>query len=66
MPYAPIARIVVRYGVGLTLGHEAAEAVLADGDVMQLATQAVAWAAVMIGVLTEVAYAWAKRYGGET
>ena len=51
-----IARIILRYGVGLVIGMEAAETLAGDPDVVMAI-------AVSIGAATEAAYAYAKRKG---
>lgn len=60
----PIARIILRYGAAalVTYGllpHEIGEQVSTDPDLIALL-------GVAIGVLTEAAYAYAKRNGGAT
>lgn len=59
MDYAPIARIVVRYAVGLIVGADTAGILAADPDVITMA-------AVAIGGAVEVLYAIAKRKGWAT
>lgn len=59
MNYAPIARIILRYGVGITVGMEAGEMLVGDPDI-------VAVAALGVGVLVEVVYAYAKKKGWAT
>jgi len=59
MNYAPIARIIIRYAVGLIIGADAADILAADPD-------AVTIIAAGIGLLTEVAYAHAKHRGWAT
>jgi hypothetical protein len=59
MTYAPIARILIRYGVGLVLGAEAADLMAGDVDVVSAVAMA-------IGVMTEAAYTIAKRKGWAT
>jgi hypothetical protein len=56
MNYAPIARIVIRYGVGLVFGLEAGNLLAGDPDTVLIA-------AAVIGVVTEWAYAYAKKQG---
>lgn len=51
-----IARIILRYGVGLTIGMQAGEALAGDPDLVLLA-------AAGIGATTEAVYAYAKRKG---
>ena len=59
MEYAPIARIVLRYGVGGILGWEAGNILAGDPDV-------VVYIAMGIGFVVEAAYAFAKRKGWAT
>ena len=59
MDYAPIARIVIRYVVGLIVGADTAGILAADPDVITMA-------AVDIGGAVEVLYAIAKRKGWAT
>ena len=59
MSYAPIARILLRYGVGLVLGWDAGNILAGDPDV-------VTYAAMSIGALIEVAYSFAKKKGWAT
>lgn len=59
MDYAPIARIVIRYVVGLIVGADTAGILAADPDVITMA-------AVAIGGAVEVLYAIAKRKGWAT
>jgi hypothetical protein len=54
MDYAPIARIIVRYIVGLIIGADAAGVMAADPDVITMG-------AIAIGGLVEVLYALAKK-----
>ena len=54
-----IARIILRYGVGLVIGMEAGEALAGDPDIVMAI-------AVGIGAATEAAYAYAKRKGWAT
>jgi hypothetical protein len=51
-----IARILVRYGVGLTVGMNAGNALAGDPDIILIVAAAV-------GCATEAAYAYAKRKG---
>lgn len=55
----PIARILLRYGVGLTLGTQLGDTLAGDPDIVALT-------ALGIGVATEAAYAFAKRRGWTT
>ncbi len=57
--YAPIARIVIRYLVGLLIGADAAGVLAGDPDVVTVVAGA-------IGLATEVAYALARRRGWAT
>lgn len=59
MDYAPIARILIRYAVGLIVGADTAGILAADPDVITMA-------AVAIGAAVEVVYAIAKRKGWAT
>ena len=59
MDYAPIARILIRYAVGLIVGDDMAGVLAADPDVITIA-------AVAIGAVVEVLYAIAKRKGWAT
>lgn len=57
--YAPIARIVLRYAVGIVLGMEAGKMLAGDPDVVMIV-------AALIGAATEAAYVVAKRKGWAT
>jgi hypothetical protein len=59
MNYAPIARILIRYGVGLIIGADAADLLAGDPDVVTVL-------AVALGGAVEVAYNLAKRKGWAT
>jgi len=59
MNYAPIARIIIRYGVGLLIGAAQADVLAADADVVTLV-------ALAIGAAVELAYTIAKRKGSAT
>jgi hypothetical protein len=59
MDYAPIARIIIRYAVGLIVGADAAGLMAADPDMVTVA-------AVAIGGAVEIAYSLAKRKGWAT
>ena len=59
MTYAPIARIILRYGVGLILGMEAGDILAGDPDM-------VLYVAMGVGAAVEVAYVIAKRRGWTT
>jgi len=54
--YAPIARILIRYGVGLILGANAADIAVGNPDLVTVAAGAV-------GALNETIYTIAKRKG---
>lgn len=54
--YAPIARILIRYGVGLILGAHAADIAVGNPDIVTVAAGAV-------GAANEVLYSLAKRKG---
>jgi hypothetical protein len=56
---APIARIILRYGVGLVAGMHIGNALAGDADVVLIV-------AAIIGAATEGAYALAKRKGWAT
>jgi len=56
---APIARILLRYGVGVVLGMELGQRLATDTDV-------VAIVALAVGAVVEGAYALAKRRGWAT
>jgi hypothetical protein len=56
---APIARIVLRYGVGLVAGMQVGNALAGDADIVLIV-------AAVIGAATEGAYALAKRKGWTT
>ena len=59
MDYMPIARIILRYGVGLVIGTAQADMLAADTDVVTVI-------ALAVGGMVEVGYAIAKRRGGAT
>jgi hypothetical protein len=59
MNYAPIARIVLRYGVGAIIGASQAELLAGDPDV-------VAMVALAVGSAVEAVYVLAKRRGWAT
>lgn len=59
MNYAPIARILIRYGVGAVIGMAQAEQLAADADVVTVA-------ALALGAAVEAVYAMAKRKGWTT
>ena len=59
MDYMPIARIILRYGVGLVIGSAQADMLAADADVVTVI-------ALAVGGMVEVGYAIAKRRGGAT
>jgi hypothetical protein len=56
MTYAPIARILIRYGVGAVIGLAQAEQLAADPDI-------VTFAALAVGAAVEGFYALAVRKG---
>lgn len=60
MNYGPIIRIILRYAAGGIIGAETAEALIADPDVMDMVTTAVA---VVVGIVTEFVYAQAVKRG---
>lgn len=59
MDYAPIARILIRYIVGVIVGSDAADLMAGDIDLVTVV-------ALAIGAATEAAYAFAKRRGWAT
>ena len=59
----PYVRIILRYGVGAVLGYQVGAQLAADPDVIAVTT---AVAAAAVGVVTEGAYALAKRLGWRT
>ena len=59
MNYAPIARIILRYGAGAVVG-------LAQGDMLAGDPDIVSTLALALGASVEGAYAWAKKTGGTT
>lgn len=59
MNYGPIARIILRYGVGAVIGMAQAELMAADPDLVTVV-------ALAVGAFVEGAYAIAKRKGWAT
>lgn len=59
MNYAPIARIIIRYVVGVIVGADAADMLAGDPDVVTVA-------ALALGAAVEVIYAMAVRKGWAT
>ena len=59
MNYAPLARILLRYGVGIALGTEVGQLLAGDADI-------VAVVALLIGADTELIYAQANTTGHES
>uniref|UniRef100_UPI0040481967 hypothetical protein n=1 Tax=Yoonia sp. TaxID=2212373 RepID=UPI0040481967 len=59
MNYAPIARIIIRYAVGLVIGADAADIAAGDPDVITIV-------AAGIGAAVEVIYSLAKKRGWAT
>lgn len=59
MDLAPIARIMLRYGIGYLAGSQAGEALALDGDAVLVLSLA-------LGAAVEGAYALAKRKGWAT
>ena len=57
--YGPIARIILRYGVGYVIGTEAGAMLAGDPDITL-------FVALGIGAAVEGAYALAKRKGWAT
>ena len=63
MNYAPIARIVIRYGVGVVVGTETAQFLAQDADVVSVLALGISLA---VGVVTEFAYSLAVKKGWAT
>ena len=59
MNYAPIARIILRYVIGVLLGMDAEGIIAANPDLVTLV-------AVGLGAAVEAFYAWAKKKGWPT
>ena len=59
MTYAPIVRIIIRYGVGAVIGMTQAEQLAADADIVTIG-------ALALGAGVESIYALAKRKGWTT
>ena len=59
MNYAPIARIIIRYVVGIVVGADAADMLAGDPDVVTVA-------ALAVGAAVEGLYAVAKAKGWAT
>ena len=59
MDYMPIARIILRYAVGASVGAAQGNMLAGDPDVVTMV-------ALGIGAIVEVGYAIAKRRGGAT
>jgi hypothetical protein len=59
MDYAPIARIILRYVVGVLLGMDADGIIAANPDLITIV-------AVALGAAVESFYAWAKKKGWAT
>lgn len=59
MNYAPIARIVIRYIVGLVIGADTADILAGNPDV-------VTFVALGIGLIVEALYGFAKQKGWAT
>ena len=57
MDFGPIARIILRYGIGYLAGSQAGEALALDPDAVLILSLA-------LGAAVEAAYAYAKRRGG--
>jgi hypothetical protein len=57
--FGPFARIVLRYGIGYLAGSQAGDALAMDSD-------AVLALSLALGVVVEVVYSMAKRYGWAT
>jgi len=59
MNFAPIARIILRYGIGYMAGSQAGDALALDPDVVLMLSLA-------LGAVVEGAYTLAKRKGWST
>jgi len=59
MNFGPLARIILRYGIGYLAGSEVGETLALDGDAVMVLSLA-------LGAAVEVAYALAKRNGKPT
>jgi hypothetical protein len=57
--FGPLARILLRYGIGYLAGSQVGEALAMDGDAVMVLSLA-------LGALVEGAYALAKRKGWAT
>lgn len=57
MDFGPIARIILRYGIGYLAGSQAGDALALDPDAVLILSLA-------LGAGVEAAYAYAKRRGG--
>lgn len=56
MIYGPVARIIIRYGVGIILGANAAEIAVGNPDIVTVVAGA-------LGAANEAVYTVAKRKG---
>ena len=63
MMWAPIARIILRYGVGAVAGWAVGDMLASDMDIVDLASAGLAGSAA---IATEWWYRRAKLTGGET
>ncbi len=63
MDYAPIARIVARYVIGVVAGAAVSDAVLNDPDLMNMLTMGIT---AVASYAVEKIYAIAKRKGWAT
>ena len=59
MNFGPLARIILRYGIGYLAGSQAGEALALDGDAVLVLSLA-------LGAAVEGAYTLAKRKGWAT
>jgi len=59
MDFGPIARIILRYGIGYLAGSQAGDALALDPD-------AVLMLSLALGAAVEGIYAYAKRWGWAT
>jgi len=59
MDFGPIARIILRYGIGYLAGSNVGEALALNPDVVLALSLA-------LGAAVEAAYGFAKRNGGAT
>jgi len=60
MSFAPLARIIIRYGAGLVFGSEAAELAVGDADLVSMLAVAIA---AGVSLATEFFYSKAIKHG---